>query len=586
MPKYYQDRASNDGLTKGLSVLEISIADWNRASEEDRKELIKKPYRKAQIQYHPDKTSNLSGALKADADEKNKLLAGLFGNSALDDTVQYNAIPLGAPIPGHEEPSAHYHGFNSGFRTDPFGRSRGFNSGFGADPFGRSGGFNSGFGADPFGRSRGFNSGFGADPFGRSGGFNSGFGADPFERFFREQAKRTYNPPPLSQLEREFFDAIAANSYLDAVRVFKQAKDLYRKEVPSTWFPRLVVLPLAQQRSFLRHASPFNPKASMLLFAAGFGADLLELLRIVKRHAPGNVIPVELLNAQNSSYNGYDSLLTIACENGDLALFNFLVEEHVSLDSPESNVSALRRALNGEQPEHFEIVDRLFEIGATLSPVSYANSILTVSRKMQLKLVSYAMKMTQDEQRMLLRCLPENVHRPRLYDNILVYGLVHDHEHWLEDVYPTPPAHVQNVLDKTNFEHHFKLICAKWRELDRRAQRYPTQNNRRGVAAAAELVQTLAKAKIALYEEPNAVKATALFKKMCLDAVEKAKPELSKHRDWPKLLAGLVLALITLPVSLPLYAVGVFSLKTNSAQKLDALEKDMKKDVKSDFKPQ
>jgi hypothetical protein len=67
----------------------------------------------------------------------------------------------------------------------------------------------------------------------------------------------------------------------------------------------------------------------------------------------------------------------------------------------------------------------------------------------------------------------------------------------------------------------------------------------------------------------------AAFKHRCLDAAQQARPVLETHRQLAKYVASLILVLLTLPISAPLLAMGIFSLKTQSAQKLDWLEDEL-----------
>jgi len=62
------------------------------------------------------------------------------------------------------------------------------------------------------------------------------------------------------------------------------------------------------------------------------------------------------------------------------------------------------------------------------------------------------------------------------------------------------------------------------------------------------------------------------FKMECQNAIGAAKPVLEQHRQWGKLMAKLIVALLMLPISLPLYALGLFSLKTRSEQILDNMD--------------
>ena len=67
------------------------------------------------------------------------------------------------------------------------------------------------------------------------------------------------------------------------------------------------------------------------------------------------------------------------------------------------------------------------------------------------------------------------------------------------------------------------------------------------------------------------------FKSNCSAAIEKAKPVLDQHRDWAGLLAKLLAVILTLPISIPLLAFGVFSLKTTAAQVTNDLTESIEK---------
>jgi hypothetical protein len=91
-------------------------------------------------------------------------------------------------------------------------------------------------------------------------------------------------------------------------------------------------------------------------------------------------------------------------------------------------------------------------------------------------------------------------------------------------------------------------------------------------SAAKTLLVECGKAKVALFQS-DVITDTKIrsFKNTCKSAIETAKPVLEKHREWGKVLAAFLLAIITFPVSLPLYAIGFFSVKTKSDQLLDKL---------------
>jgi hypothetical protein len=122
-------------------------------------------------------------------------------------------------------------------------------------------------------------------------------------------------------------------------------------------------------------------------------------------------------------------------------------------------------------------------------------------------------------------------------------------------------------LDK--IRHHYLLMKQK------------SLSNRRYIAAASA-AQTLLlechKAQMTLLcTDPVTREAIQTFKTTCVNAIEAAKPVLEKHREWGKLLAKLLLAIITLPISLLLYSRGFFSIKTHSSQLIDQLHHAIKK---------
>ena len=66
-----------------------------------------------------------------------------------------------------------------------------------------------------------------------------------------------------------------------------------------------------------------------------------------------------------------------------------------------------------------------------------------------------------------------------------------------------------------------------------------------------------------------------IFKNTCKNAIRMVRPVLIKHRALWEVLAKFLLAVVTFPVSLPLYAAGFFSTKTKSEQLLDKLQEAM-----------
>jgi hypothetical protein len=77
------------------------------------------------------------------------------------------------------------------------------------------------------------------------------------------------------------------------------------------------------------------------------------------------------------------------------------------------------------------------------------------------------------------------------------------------------------------------------------------------------------------FDRKNITQKIQEFKHSCLDAIETAKPNLKNHWEWLNVLASFVLMILTLPVSLPLYAMGFFSLQTYTNQTINDFRQDL-----------
>lgn len=130
------------------------------------------------------------------------------------------------------------------------------------------------------------------------------------------------------------------------------------------------------------------------------------------------------------------------------------------------------------------------------------------------------------------------------------------------------------ILTHMDFDRHMAHIHAHYLRMNDKA---PLNAKYADAALAAKtLLIACARARVCFVQSREELhEKIHNFKNSCFTAIKQAKPVLSTHREWGRLLAGLILALITLPISLPLYALGFFSSKTKSAQLLDALSDGM-----------
>jgi ankyrin repeat protein len=186
-----------------------------------------------------------------------------------------------------------------------------------------------------------------------------------------------------------------------------------------------------------------------------------------------------------------------------------------------------------------------------------------------LLLLNQAKRLQPEEQKeFLARVSPDNP-----YDTIYLYAALEKEDLFfnllLNGATRTETARVERVrnnMQTIEFDLHVTKIkehCALMRQ---EAAHNPNYHS--AVSTADTLIRELTQAKITFLENGD----TVTFKDACQAAIHKAKPVLSTHRKWENLLAGLLLALVTLPISLPLYMFGVFSVKTKSEQLINGLE--------------
>ena len=139
-------------------------------------------------------------------------------------------------------------------------------------------------------------------------------------------------------------------------------------------------------------------------------------------------------------------------------------------------------------------------------------------------------------------------------------------------------------LEQIKFDTHLSGFQAKYEQMIIKAATNPKYT--RAAKVAKTLISNLQQAKkdFILSKDKIDVRKAA-FVKASLDALADARLVLNEHREWKPELAKFTLILLTLPLSIfiaaPLYCTGFF--KTNTAKKVDALERDFGMVQKSRF---
>jgi hypothetical protein len=135
-----------------------------------------------------------------------------------------------------------------------------------------------------------------------------------------------------------------------------------------------------------------------------------------------------------------------------------------------------------------------------------------------------------------------------------------------------------SALDsKMQYIHeHIQQIGLHYQKMIKKSSH--NSNYKTAVSTAKTLLETCIDETLKIYQNSDNTDGKMLeFKKNCAEAIKTARPVLTKYREWGKVLAAFLLAVVTLPISLPLYAAGFFSVKTKSEQLLDNLQSNVNK---------
>lgn len=130
----------------------------------------------------------------------------------------------------------------------------------------------------------------------------------------------------------------------------------------------------------------------------------------------------------------------------------------------------------------------------------------------------------------------------------------------------------------TRLQVYWDAMIKKTKELQERAKH--NANYIKAAKTAVELRESLENAYQVFLKSTNDYRDKEKFSNICLEAINKARPELIKHRGWKQLLTDLTLNLLIFvgTLSLSMMVTGkfrFFTFKTDSELKLDALEKSL-----------
>lgn len=264
-----------------------------------------------------------------------------------------------------------------------------------------------------------------------------------------------------------------------------------------------------------------------------------------------------------------------AASFGQLKIVRYLLENGASLNAlSKENFSALHYAVKNCKGA---VVSFLLGKNADiLIRNDNGNNVLDMALQRDLSLVRLILP------NLATKSLPEQAEALSKVDGGLhrdVYSYLALNDHYLfEQLLSTNADNkfkdLNKALPNQRFEWPLRNICKHYVLMKEKSQ-----SNAKYVAAtdaAKTLLLKCIDAKIALYQSdaPVNMKLQA-FKNTCNQAIESSKPVLSQHRECWQMIAMLLLVIITLPLSVPAYALGLFSFKTASEELLDEFEADL-----------
>ncbi|BCA94541.1 hypothetical protein TUM19329_09020 [Legionella antarctica] len=307
----------------------------------------------------------------------------------------------------------------------------------------------------------------------------------------------------------------------------------------------------------------------------------LLLLKAITLDAVQQQSCFELIEGNNSN------VLLYAAKNHPLLLDDLVAEfkkqspDAIQLILDATNQSGKTPLMLAAKIGRNNAVRDLLELGADITTRDLrGDNALDIAREQQNSksielLLLKAYTLLPEQQKLCLSQIENGA-----YDSVLVYAMC-EHPEAVNGLLLSNGrleqclAGQQAMDDFFDIDEHIDTFSKKLKEMEPKV----SKNYRyvQAVQSTKTLIRDLkiAKAEFILNQEMSLENKKAVFKQRCLDAAEDARPVLKNHRELGKLIASLTLIILTLPISLPLLALGIFSLKTNSAQKLASFKEDV-----------
>lgn len=300
-------------------------------------------------------------------------------------------------------------------------------------------------------------------------------------------------------------------------------------------FPTEMLLHMATQTKFANDMSA-------LMLAAKYGKEIAVNTLLT--------LPIDLNQRDADDYTA----LMMAVKNGHAGIVDALLKHGADI-ALKIRVGEARgkNALALALQYHPELGEKLLLNALTLDIAQQKELLKDISNEAYVNVLAYAM-----------------VEHPSVFKKLYTY-LLEDNQSTIE------PSH--RFLLGLHFIEHYDCIQAKCNEIASKIAN-GKDNYINAFDIAKTLVIQLANETASLLQvtEPLDHEKRSQFRERCSAYIKEALTVLGDHRGWKKINLTLLM-LLSFPISVPLYAAGMFSMQTDSAKKLMDFEADLQEDL-------
>lgn len=378
---------------------------------------------------------------------------------------------------------------------------------------------------------------------------------------------------------------ISGDALTQALTIVNQNKEMLEQQIKMEDYVRLDVK--AKPPRVLPMIAQLSKDEQEMIFRHAHGKDAASY---ALKHDSEALItfPKEILVqlATQTKFMNEMNALMLAAKYGKEMAVNLLLPLTSDLDHRDANdYTALMLAVrNG----HSRIVNALLEKGANLTlkirvGEAFGKNVLDLALQYHPELIEVllfkALNLDIEQQKEFLKNISNET-----YSNVLAYTMVEHpfifkklYEHLLKMDDRIEPIH--RFLSGLKFFEHYDAMHLKCNEIISKVANGKNEYTQASKAAK-NLMTQLANEAASLLQMRDILDKLrqSEFRQKCKTFIHEALKVLGDHRGWKKINLTLLMFL-SFPISVPLYAAGMFSMETDSAKKLMDFEGDLEDQV-------